>query len=273
MIKTLRKGDTGAEVRELQRQLLALGYVFDLDGWFGDATEAAVHGWQLGAGLVADGVAGPKTLGALAAGRVDPRLLRQADIEDAAKILDVDVAAIMAVNEVESRGHGFIDDGTPVVLFERHVMYRRLDAAGLDADDLARRYPDLVNPKRGGYRGGAQEWYRLKLARQIADVPAIESASWGQFQIMGHHWNELGFDSAGTFVAAMSATEAQQLAVFVQFIELDPALHKALKARKWADFAKAYNGPAYKDNAYDAKLAAAYARHAQALAPAPAEVA
>jgi hypothetical protein len=243
------------------------------DGWFDAETEAAVRDFQRDVGLVADGIAGPKTQAALLSGRVDPRLLRQADIEDAAKILDVEVAAIMAVNEVESRGHGFLDDGTPVVLFERHVMYRRLEEAGLDAKDLACRYPNLVNPARGGYHGGAQEWYRLKMARQIADVPAIESASWGQFQIMGYHWEALGFSSALQFVDAMSSTETVQLASFVRFIELDPALHKALKARKWGEFAKLYNGPAYKDNLYDARLAAAYGRHAQALAAAPAEAA
>lgn len=270
MIKTLRRGDTGAEVQTLQYRLDAFNFPVKRDGWFDAATEAAVRDFQRARGLVADGIAGQKTQAALLTGRADPRLLRQADIEDAARILDVAVAAIMAVNEVESRGQGFLD-AHPVVLFERHVMYRRVGIAGLDAEDLARHYPNLVNPARGGYQGGAQEWFRLTLARQIADVPAIESASWGQYQIMGYHWEALGFDSAGQFVAAMSANEAQQLAAFVRFIENDAALHKALKARKWAEFAKIYNGPAYKENAYDAKLAAAYASHAQALAPAVVE--
>lgn len=271
MIKTLRKGDTGAEVQTLQYRLDAFNFPVKRDGWFDTATESAVRDFQRSLGLVADGIAGPKTQAALLSGRVDPRLLRQADIEDAAKILDIDVAAVMAVNEVESRGHGFNGDGTPVVLFERHVMYRRLDEAGFDAEALARQYPSLINPKRGGYQGGSQEWYRLTLARQVADVPAIESASWGQFQIMGYHWAALDFGSAGEFVDAMSASETAQLAAFVRFIELDPALHKALRAKKWAEFAKLYNGPAYKDNFYDAKLAAAHVRHAQALAVAPAE--
>ncbi|MBV5553030.1 N-acetylmuramidase family protein, partial [Pseudomonas aeruginosa] len=46
------------------------------------------------------------------------------------------------------------------------------------------------------------------------------------------------------------------------FIDTDPALHKALKARKWADFARLYNGPDYKRNLYDTKLARAYEQHA-----------
>ncbi|NBT89135.1 MAG: DUF3380 domain-containing protein, partial [Flavobacteriaceae bacterium] len=32
-----------------------------------------------------------------------------------------------------------------------------------------------------------------------------------------------------------------------------------LKAKDWAGFAKGYNGPAYAKNAYDTKLAGAYA--------------
>lgn len=32
----------------------------------------------------------------------------------------------------------------------------------------------------------------------------------------------------------------------------------ALQAKDWAEFARRYNGPAYKENRYDEKLAKAY---------------
>lgn len=258
----LVKGDTGSDVRELQARLISAGHSVERDGWFGDNTEAAVRAFQRRVDLVADGIAGPKTLSALQLGKKHDRLLAQTDIDAAADALGVQVAALMAVNEVESRGEGFLPGGPPVVLFERHVMHKRLSAAGKDADALAARYPDLVNPKRGGYRGGAQEWYRLKLARQIGQDIADESASWGAFQIMGYHWRALGYDSIADFVAAMSRNEAAQLDAFVRFIRSNDGLHKALKARKWAEFAKGYNGPAYKDNLYDTRLQRAYERHA-----------
>lgn len=261
----LVKGDVGADVRELQARLISAGYSVERDGWFGDNTEAAVREFQRRVGLVADGIAGPKTVSILQLGqRPNHQPLAQADIDAAAEKLGVQVAALMAVNEVESRGEGFLPGGPPVVLFERHVMHKRLAAAGKDADALAARYPDLVNPKRGGYRGGAQEWYRLNLARQIDQDIANESASWGAFQIMGYHWRALGYASIGAFVAAMSSNEAAQLDAFVRFIRSNDGLHKALKARKWADFAKGYNGPAYKENLYDTKLQRAYERHAAA---------
>ena len=60
----------------------------------------------------------------------------------------------------------------------------------------------------------------------------------------------------------MSQDENQQFEAFVRFIEADQALLKALKGKKWAAFAKAYNGPAYARNLYDVKLERAYEQHA-----------
>lgn len=190
--------------------------------------------------------------------------LSKDDIERAAAELGVAPAAIMAIDEVESRGTGFLKDGRPVILFERHIMYRQLKKHGRDAEDLARRYPAFVNPAPGGYRGKEGEWYRLGLARQIDRAAADESASWGRYQIMGFHWKACGFAGVAEFVAAMCESEARQLDVFVAFVCADPPLLKAIKAGKWAEVAKRYNGPNYKANDYDTKLAAAYARHSPA---------
>lgn len=188
----------------------------------------------------------------------------EADVlREAAERLGVPVASILAICEVESNGGGFLTDGRPKILFERHIMYRRLKQAGLDADDLARRFPAFVNPAPGGYKGGTQEWYRLELARQIHRASADESASWGAFQIMGFHWRRLGYTSIGDFVTAMQQGEAAQLDGFIRFIAADAALRKALASGKWAAFAKGYNGPDYKKNDYDTKLAAAYERYAR----------
>jgi Putative peptidoglycan binding domain len=64
--RTLKPGDTGAQVRALQRALKALGYpVGKVDGQYGPATKTAVAAFQHTAGLAEDGVVGPKTLNAL----------------------------------------------------------------------------------------------------------------------------------------------------------------------------------------------------------------
>jgi len=190
------------------------------------------------------------------------RLLREVDIAAAAELLDVPIATIKAVTEVESRGQGFLPDGRPVILFERHVFWDRLLAYNIDPAPFAKQYPNVVGQKRGGYSGGVAEYIRLGTARQICPSAGYESASWGAFQIMGYHYKRLGFDHIDAFVQAQQTSEGEQLATFVAFIQADPNLHRALKQRKWAQFARGYNGPAYAQNLYDAKLARAYARYA-----------
>lgn len=269
---TLRHGDRGQDVRTLQSRLndrIKAG--LDTTGLFDDATEAAVRAFQLGAGLVDDGVAGPKTLGALG-GQSTGQLLGAGNLAAAAQRLGLPLATVYAVNEVESAGAGFLGNGRPKILFERHQMYRQLctprrpddDVAALKrhADELAAQYPSLVNRTPGGYAGGTAEHQRLAQARLIDDTAALESASWGAFQIMGYHATRLGYESVQAFAAAMATSEAAQFDAFVRFIDADAALMKALKARKWADFAKLYNGPDYARNLYDVKLQRAYERYA-----------
>ena len=66
--QTLRRGDKGEAVKELQKALISLGYPlprYGADGDFGKETEAAVKAFQADNGLKADGIAGPKTLEAI----------------------------------------------------------------------------------------------------------------------------------------------------------------------------------------------------------------
>jgi hypothetical protein len=54
--------------------------------------------------------------------------LTDLQIIEQAKKLGVEVAALKSVIQVECKGSGFNNDGTPVILFERHVMRQRLIA-------------------------------------------------------------------------------------------------------------------------------------------------
>lgn len=262
MTALLKRGSSGDDVRHLQREL---GFVADdVDGIYGAATERAVRRFQVSHGLVADGIAGPKTLDALA-GKDTTRRLSQADIKRVAARLGVESAAVMAVNEVESRGSGFLDDGRPVILFERHVMRRNLLGIGRDADLLAGYLPSIINSDTGGYQGGAAEHDRLYLARQIDEGSAICAASWGLFQIMGQHYATPGFDSPQDMEAAANESEGAQLEMFAAFIEADPRLHRALRDHDWETFARIYNGPSYAKHDYNGRMAAAFDNHSAAL--------
>ncbi|ORC46116.1 peptidoglycan-binding protein [Burkholderia sp. A27] len=259
---SLRKGDIGDAVLLLQKRLTRAGFPVAETHVFDHDTEAAVMALQKARGLVVDGIAGPKTLIALP-GVALPRHLSDDDLVKAADTLGVSVAAIRAVNEVESRGEGFLTDGRPAILFERHIFHARLKAKGLDVDALAAKYPNIVSPDAGGYMGGAAEYTRLATAGHIDADIAHESASWGAFQVMGYHWKRLEYSSIADFVARMQRSEADHLDAFVRFIAADTALLSALKGRKWAAFAKGYNGPNYTRYLYDAKLSRAFDRYAE----------
>jgi peptidoglycan hydrolase-like protein with peptidoglycan-binding domain len=63
---TLKPGDTGAQVKALQRALAQLGYtVGTVDGDYGASTKTAVGQFQTAQKLTSDGVFGPATRAAL----------------------------------------------------------------------------------------------------------------------------------------------------------------------------------------------------------------
>lgn len=61
----MKLGDKGENVKTMQRGLTTAGFAVTVDGDFGPATEKAVRQFQSSRGLLADGVAGFKTLSAL----------------------------------------------------------------------------------------------------------------------------------------------------------------------------------------------------------------
>ncbi len=187
-------------------------------------------------------------------------LLTEQDYERAASRLRCDVPAVKAVAEVESAGGGFLADGRPKILFERHIFRRQLLDRGVDTRAYEREQPELVNVKSGGYIGGAGEWRRLDDAVQIHREAALSSASWGKFQILGSNWKAAGADSLQDFVNDMYRSEGAQLDAFVSFV-LANGIDDELRNHDWAGFARRYNGPAFAKNRYDVKMAAAHARH------------
>lgn len=184
---------------------------------------------------------------------INMRKLEEYDYNAAAAILDCEVAAVKAVTKVESRGSGFLPTGEPIILFERHWMYKLLKQAGKPTP-----LSDICNPKAGGYKGGAAEHLRLAEAVKLDRDCALQSCSWGLFQIMGFHWKSLNYGSLQQFINAQYKDEGSQLETFVRFILVNPNLHKALKNKDWVKFAAGYNGPNYKVNDYDNKLMRAY---------------
>ena len=75
IMRTLKKGATGEDVRALQEMLNKIGYnCGDADGKYGSKTAAAVERFQRDHGLTVDGIAGPETQMRLATAAADPTI-------------------------------------------------------------------------------------------------------------------------------------------------------------------------------------------------------
>lgn len=179
--------------------------------------------------------------------------LTRADYESVAVLFGCEVEMIMAVAEVESLGAGFDDRNLPVILFERHIFSRLTNRV---FDKVA---PDLSNKVPGGYGDVKAQHERLNRAVKLNRDAALQSASWGKFQLMGFNYKVCGYATLQDFINSMYGSEKEQLQGFMYFID-SQGLDSQLRARDFAGFAKVYNGKDYKRNKYDVKLEAAYLR-------------
>jgi hypothetical protein len=199
--------------------------------------------------------------------------------KEAAKSLGVPVSYVRAVSEVETAGESFLPDGRMKVLFERHWFYRKLKEAIMNFPDkkayvgkmvlspgeqitvdnimaaMVRNYSNICNPERGGYLGDGAEWGRLNSAMKFDIEAACQSASYGAYQIMGFNCVYCGYKTAHDMMDGLAHSESKQLMAMVSFVKSQPAMLACLKRGDWAGFAEKYNGPAYKTNSYDIKLA------------------
>jgi N-acetylmuramidase len=189
--------------------------------------------------------------------------LTEQDYAAAARSLGCEVAAIEAVAEVETCGAGFLQDGRLRILFEGHIFHQF--TGGRFAPD----HPTICHPhathdfycKGDLETRGAGELKRLEQAMALDPTAARKSCSIGRFQVMGFNYEVCGYESVDQFWDALSRSEADHLNAFCAFVKRN-RLDRYLRARNWEEFARRYNGPGYKQNKYDARLAAAYGRFA-----------
>lgn len=264
------KGDAVAMLQELLNEF---GYEIIVNGSFDAATDMVVRDFQKSMGLVSDGIVYTKTWTKLInnspvnLGQMETWFLKEQDIIDVANELKVEVAAVKAVNEVESSGRGYLVDGRVKILFEGHVFWQQLTERKIDPAPLAKNNENILfkNSDRKFYVGGKGEYARLDQAIGILDdtrvaEAAYASASWGLFQIMGYHFKSLGYTEIMQFVGEMKESEGHQLKIFSKYVQVNK-LTKYLKDKQWAEFALRYNGKGYKANKYDEKLDKAYKKY------------
>lgn len=182
------------------------------------------------------------------------RALSDEGMDRVCSALDVSAAEVWAVLTVETRGFGFFQDRRPQILFERHVFHRLTQGRHDDGN------ADISDAKAGGYVGDAGEYARLEKAMRLDRKAALQSASWGIGQVMGFNYRLTGHISVNAMVGAMVRSEDAQLLAVANFIK-GSKLARALQRQDWVSFARGYNGPEFKRNDYDLRLAAAHAKY------------
>lgn len=184
---------------------------------------------------------------------MDNRTLTNQDYCNAAKIFGCEVAALMAVAEVESAGGGYDENGRIKVRFEGH-KFREYTRGKYDSSHPHLSYPYKVQKsKPHGYAA-------FNSAFALDEEAALKASSFGKFQPLAVNYREADFKSVRDFVDFLRVSERNQLIVFcrmVKFRHLDDELRRS----DWAGFAGNYNGSAYRDNDYDGKMSRAYARY------------
>lgn len=181
------------------------------------------------------------------------RSLTEVDYQKAANFLGVEIATIKAVARVESLNGGFLSNGKPKILFEGHQFSKRSQRQ-FDSS-----HPTLSHKlyTAKNYKGGMAEYTRYEAAKKLNSVAAMQSTSWGMFQIMGFNYHAAGYSSLDAFVKDMHVSEGRQLLAFVNFLKTKE-LHIHLKSKNWAAFARGYNGENYAINKYDKRMEQAY---------------
>ena len=181
------------------------------------------------------------------------KALTEQDFQEAAKKLNCEAAVIKAVAKVESAGGGFLDNGAPKILFEGHQFYKRTPVEVKNKSIAAKGWTEA----RKYYQDGVEEYTRLTLAMSYDANAALQSASWGKFQIMGFNYHNCLYSDVFEMVQDMFKSEKEHLKAFLNFID-STGLTRAMIDKDWNKFSRGYNGSRYKENKYDEKLESAY---------------
>jgi len=185
------------------------------------------------------------------------------EIISTARTAGVEPAALLAVAEVESGGQVFArvqNRNEPLIRFEGHYFHRLLAeekrAVALRAG--------LASPSAGGVpnpRTQEGRWKLLNRAAMIDRQAAWRSTSWGLGQVMGDHFQWLGYKSVDALVEEARAGASGQVRLMLRFIEKS-GMRDLLNNHQWERFALRYNGPSYERNNYHERMATAYRRYA-----------
>lgn len=214
-----------------------------------------------------------------------------------ARKLECEVEVLKAIAKVESGGRSAFwrlnkGDGQPIpaLRYERHYFSRltkhQYDKTHTDISwpagsiegsrhlgEANKRMLDGKVEAYDLYPNYSGAYLRLINAYKLDDAAALESCSWGKFQIMGENYKYCGAKSIREFITDMCSSEAAQIGLLAGLIQNKPAvpikkhgkiigqkksLWQAVKDKDWVMIAYNYNGSGYRTYKYDDQIESAY---------------
>ena len=172
---------------------------------------------------------------------------------------EIDVACIVAVLCVESSGQGFDanNQNRMIIRFENHKFWRYWGKKNPDtyrqyfeyrADKVWLGHKWRANPGASWQKfHGKQEkeWQVLQFAQTLDSDAAKLSISMGAPQIMGFHYERLGFESVSEMFHQFNAKIDAQIQGLFDFFS--PSMLRNLRNEDFVSFAGAYNGSGQKN--------------------------
>ena len=169
-------------------------------------------------------------------------MITELEYRNLANEFTVPISSIKAIDSVESNGQGFdLSTGRIVIQFETSYFKK-----------ISKLTTGLWSTNKVELQ--AKEWAAFNDAFSKNPNAAMESTSIGRMQVMGIHWERLGFESVGSMWDYAKISESNQLWLGLKFISTNPKLLDAVQNRVWKTVAYLYNGPTYWIKGYDKKL-------------------
>jgi hypothetical protein len=183
------------------------------------------------------------------------------DIEGAAEQLGIKARCMIALGLTESSGTVYwMVQGArvPPIRPEVHKFYEFLKPF----PDLQRKAVNegLAHPKRNGVtlpKSYAGRWQFFDRMTKIHSEAAYAATSWGWGQVMGFHWEKLGYESAEEVAMTASSGVAGQTELVARYLDrfgVTPYLNDLPNRTAAEKVALAYNGPKWRENDYAKKL-------------------
>lgn len=175
---------------------------------------------------------------------------------------DVPLEWALGLGEVEAAGRAFWTVSgrqMPAINLEDHYFYKYLSGAKRDTAvkrGLASKNNTIPVPNSFNARYDLLgEW--IAIDRDAA----LMSISMGVGQVMGAHYERLGYTTVLDMWEDAQSSLAGQVEIMLRFVTTDPQIMKAIKANDYTTVARLYNGPAYKRNSYHTKIKSAVQKY------------